>query len=661
MDSGNRSGEFRRQNLDSRRDGLIMKNVKSLFRKLFPRCFTALFCVVFAAIGPSLIQAQTIVWEVISPFRFIDYSKSGTEHWAIPFDKSASDFVTELMADANRNNLPPFTSTNYIRDRKAGDTTLFDREYVFPQYVRVTARLLPPVEGECDWTYGGNDGKRGKFKCDELFEFEANTHLNPGPSELVIIDSSSGQVLDKTQVVVKDRLVLGLGDSFGSGQGNPDKPAEADPVKLKGLADKNRNRIINGRWMKIKNAKVNWLKSKAEWLDNQCHRSLFSQHVLTAMRLASTNSKESVTLLPLACSGAEVLDGLLIPQKEPPFGKRPVADSQVNFAIRHLCPSGEFHPPVNQVYPRRESGRDRPRAIRQKLLRCKGGVRTPDAILLSIGGNDVGFAHAIAWAALPYSGRLGRFVTGTVERIFPVVCPSDSTGPRCGRVFPPAKSRISNWLPDYYQYLMDELQASGLVSDPKKVFLTAYPDPTYAKGGNEVCNINASEDALEQMRTMLPSGLRPRTSWDLWFTKDEVKELQDHVIAPLSIAMENAANKHDWTFVNEYLEQIRKDHGLCSGYDREQSACDSVKSEPAPMYPHIRNGCWHPKRPDLEWAYDTSRQRWFRNTNDSILFQFDGTKSSIKGAFHPDFRAHALMADYVFLEVSSRWSSDKRR
>lgn len=625
-----------------------MKKLRALIKMLFPNCLPAGFIVVLAALGPNQIQAQTIDWKVKEPFRFIKYNDQNS-HWKIPSDKTAREFVEGLMSTSDRTNLPPFKETQYIRSENGGQRTLFSPDYVFPKVVAVEAWILSPPAGVCNWEY---QRQNGKFNCKERFEFMARTQLGEGISTLTVT-LPSGEPIDPIDVLVTDRLVLGLGDSFASGQGNPDKPAEADPVKLKGLANKNQNRIINGRWMKIENANVNWLKSKAEWLDNQCHRSLFSQHVLAAMRLASTNLKESVTLLPLACSGAEVLDGLLIPQKEPPFGKAPVADSQVNAAIRHLCPSGQFLPPVKKIFHRGFSGSDALKPEVQELLRCEGKVRKPDAILLSIGGNDVGFAPALVWAAIPDKWRnpLGWIGVRLAEGIVKPVCPTDSTAGRCKRNRPSANHRISKWLPRYYEYLMDELEDSELVSDPGRIFLTEYPDPTLKDPvKNTFCDSLSTADAVEQIRTSMPSILAPR-KWGLSINETEMKELSFGLIQPLSAAMNTAATKYKWTLINGHLGEI-KNHGLCADYTRTET--DPV------LYPHFRTDRWHPRSPDLEWAYDTERKRWFRNTNDSILFQFDDTNGSIKGSFHPDFRAHAVMADHVFLAVSSWWRDERR-
>lgn len=68
-----------------------------------------------------------------------------------------------------------------------------------------------------------------------------------------------------------------------------------------------------------------------------------------------------------------------------------------------------------------------------------------------------------------------------------------------------------------------------------------------------------------------------------------------------------------------------------------------------------RQGEWYPQKPTEEWAFDVSKQRWFRNTNDSLLFQTDDTSGSINGAFHPDFRMHAFIADVLAEEIRQKW------
>lgn len=66
-----------------------------------------------------------------------------------------------------------------------------------------------------------------------------------------------------------------------------------------------------------------------------------------------------------------------------------------------------------------------------------------------------------------------------------------------------------------------------------------------------------------------------------------------------------------------------------------------------PIFPHVRQGKWYLQKSTEEWTFEVSKQRWFKNTNDSLLFQTDDTNGSINGAFHPNFRKHAFITDFL--------------
>jgi lysophospholipase L1-like esterase len=79
-------------------------------------------------------------------------------------------------------------------------------------------------------------------------------------------------------VVVQDWLVASIGDSVGSGEGNPDVPATF---------------------------------GRARWQSAQCHRSSHAASARAALALENADPHTSVTFLHVACSGAEVDPGLL--------------------------------------------------------------------------------------------------------------------------------------------------------------------------------------------------------------------------------------------------------------------------------------------------------------------------------------------------------------
>ena len=104
-------------------------------------------------------------------------------------------------------------------------------------------------------------------------------------------------------VAPRDRLVIGFGDSFTSGEGNPERLAlffrrapwtggnlparDPDPVSLKAK------------------------DTRAQWTDRWCHRSVYSWQIRTALDAALADPRQSFTILPYGCSGATITEGIL--------------------------------------------------------------------------------------------------------------------------------------------------------------------------------------------------------------------------------------------------------------------------------------------------------------------------------------------------------------
>ena len=103
-------------------------------------------------------------------------------------------------------------------------------------------------------------------------------------------------------VAPKDRLVIGFGNSFTSGEGNPERLAlfsgkpwsggnlparDSDPVSL----------VTKD--------------TRAQWTDRWCHRSVYSWQIRTALDAALSDPHQSFTILPYGCSGATIMDGVL--------------------------------------------------------------------------------------------------------------------------------------------------------------------------------------------------------------------------------------------------------------------------------------------------------------------------------------------------------------
>jgi hypothetical protein len=87
-------------------------------------------------------------------------------------------------------------------------------------------------------------------------------------------------------VVVRDYLIVSIGDSYGSGEGNPDVPQKF----ATGPFDIPLPIVTRG----------------AVWEDARCHRSATAGPAQAAMRLELADPHSSVTFLSFACSGANV-------------------------------------------------------------------------------------------------------------------------------------------------------------------------------------------------------------------------------------------------------------------------------------------------------------------------------------------------------------------
>jgi hypothetical protein len=139
-------------------------------------------------------------------------------------------------------------------------------------------------------------------------------------------------------VEVRDLLVVSIGDSVASGEGDPEKPGAFSPT----------------------------------WTDTRCHRSTLAGPSQAALQLERRDPTTSVTFLSLACSGASVEGpdtahgGLLTPYA----GQQPDSSDEPPL------------PPQIDV-------------LRDLLRQPDGTYRHIDALFVSIGANDAHFSDVL--------------------------------------------------------------------------------------------------------------------------------------------------------------------------------------------------------------------------------------------------------------------------
>ena len=247
---------------------------------------------------------------------------------------------------------------------------------------------------------------------------------------------------------VRDWLIVSIGDSVASGEGNP---ADTRPY----------------------------------WRNKPCHRSAVAGPRLAATKLEQFDDHSTVTFIHLACTGAWISDD----------GK-PKWLERKRQAVLRKAKGGETELELLEA------------------MRPQG--RKIDAIMLSVGANDIGFAGIIKTCAKRRRCGSDDFTESVRERL----------------------DRLAG---QYRQLAADPV----LKKNAERVFVTEYFDPTGdAKG------------APCAMR--LPIFSR----FGLTISAEEAAWARENVIDALNMRVRKAARANRWRFVGGIAEKFRP-HGYC--------------------------------------------------------------------------------------------------
>jgi lysophospholipase L1-like esterase len=301
----------------------------------------------------------------------------------------------------------------------------------------------------------------------------------------------------QTTVTIRDTLIVGLGDSIASGEGDPDRGT-----------------------------------AFVSWQDPRCHRSAKGFEAQTAAQLEAADAKSSVTFVGLACSGASIQAGLLGPYS----GIAP--------------PGGAPLPP--QV----------------DAMKALVGSRRIDAVLVSIGINDLGFGSI---ARFCFDDGVDPTTAATVDcwtKPYPA-----PTSPTTLRDF--VRSRTAA-LPSGYAQLADALGKAGIPA--AKIYVTEYPDAVRDSNGLPC-------DPLIPYLDGRPFGFDVRGT----ITRTEGLEAENELIAPVNAALEAAAAAYGWHLVSGIAAQSAT-HGVCAARPWFLDVYDSAITQ------HDVRGTLHPNQ-----------------------------------------------------------------
>jgi hypothetical protein len=498
------------------------------------------------------------------------------------------------------------------------------------------------AEYNCEWRIG--NGEPITAPCDE-----AARGMLPYPDGATISVNVEGESPISTDAKVKDLLIVGMGDSFASGEGNPDVPVKFnESARFNNLYPRRAKDDASGN---------------AQWLDELCHRSLYSHQLRTALQIAIENQQSAVTYLGYSCSGAKVDDGILGPQYYVDYVSRKsgnsengdgsgsarsfsgkAKDTQIQWMLRELC----LDKPVKQ----------------DDYWTCPDGHyrRNVDFLLLSIGGNDIGFSNLVAWTTLrdSASSKLAKFFGATVS--------AGGFADNMKAILPEAYSRLAHAIE-----VAVPIKNNGLPFDASRVILNSYPDLLEDEKG-ALClsgGENENEDAYAANQSM-----DMFSAW-LVVAPDKLARAHDQLDL-LHKRQQELAEDHGWSFAGRiYGDKPFGGHGFCAQAkdkiedpaeilmmpcwgraDRDTQTCQQSWSG------KVRD--WRPYNPQTESYPYALRRRWVRTFNDAYLAinqkveTRDGkiderasatVFSETTGAMHPSAEGHAAMADAILMDL----------
>ncbi len=490
------------------------------------------------------------------------------------------------------------------------------------------------AEYDCEWQVTGSDVI--KAPCDQAVEAEIAS-----PEGSTVSVNVAGERPISLDIKVKDILILGLGDSFASGEGNPDVPVALAGNAVEDNLYPRRARNDDG--------------GSARWLDETCHRSLYSYQMRAALQAALENPHGAVTYLGYACSGASVDRGILGPQAYVEYASDGAGATTEQWGSKSDGQLARFLREDCKVKPvQTDDG-----------WTCPGEnfKRPVDYVFLSVGGNDIGFANLVAWTTLRggVSARLAKFLGATL----PAQDFVNNLGKDLGNSFTKLARGLELAVP---------LRAEGLAFDPARVILTAYPDILADEKGN-ICQGQTDGGGPEDQYASNQS-LDRFSNW-LVVTQKKIEAAHD-ALGSLHLRLSQLAEAHGFTFAGRaYADKPFQGHGFCA--QRKDRLDDPAEILMIPCYgsaPRPTQSClpgiiskaegWRNYNPETENFPYALRQRWVRTFNDAdmvvnqkVVDRFgaidDKATAAVfaqtTGGMHPNAEGQASMADAMMMDL----------
>jgi lysophospholipase L1-like esterase len=573
-------------------------------------------------------------------------------------------------------------------------------DYVLPEAHTVVVQIAPEqlvgVTGACIWAWQprkpGGRAETRRLACNQKLTIARVPYSldRAGSGVSVTVKLPDGRELADSEVVVEDIFIVALGDSFASGESNPDRPVtfgaremvydpamaredvaakKPDPAPGFGLAsgdDQYNPKVLPRRFMedeagerynKLSSAAFNaaFDKSGARWLSRDCHRSQYGYPFRVGIQLALENRHRSITLASLTCSGAEVTAGLFQEMdsreglSDPKAAKvRPQLDQLSDLICRGGA--GARSQGASYVLPMYATGSTRIEMRKIDKLWCPPQLRKRpiDVVLMSIGGNDVGFGGLLSYSMTESASDFAPIATWIGSQIR----------------FSPEVARVYLQVLDARMKAVKDALAEGFGVAPTRVLQSSYEPAQFDETG-AVCGAQPTL-GMDVHPGLKLSRARLQEASD--FLRDFLARLECITSTKGRSCPANLATGAGtgFTLVVDHIPEFTK-RGLCAR-DPKRALADAINMRVPRKTP---NGeAFNPYSPSA-WLPYAHQWRLFRTPNDAFLTAnthregispFDILQPAyaglFSGAIHPTAEGHAIVADHVVRHV--RALIDKR-
>jgi len=694
-------------------------------------------------------SASDIVWEVQNPFRFFKKPAAFALHEKA-FDAVRGKADTPLPANIvwrteRRLNDPDCTDKStparcqatarkgFERSRlgwaaQTLDMTCYERnsrpfryptvcerqyswgtakeDYVLPEAhtVDVTLsaeRLAEAATGECAWSFHPRSGGRAevaKQPCKSTFvikrvPYSQDAKVSGGDIKVTLPDAREFT----EAVAVQDMLVVAMGDSFMSGESNPDKPVtfsaaremvydptmtndrekfaartpkepakastfglasnedQFDPKSLprRRMEDEDKGLIFGPSSREFLSA---FNKGGAQWLSADCHRSQYGYPFRVGIEMTLENRHRAVTMVSFACSGAEVLNLFKPHDARERAGEPGGAQSrpQLDQLADLLCRPNSRTQGASYTLPVYKHGRTGISAetFNKQWCAAANRKRPIDLVLLSIGGNDVGFGALTMYATTEGASDLAPIagLVGSEIRF----------GPDVSRAYLGA-------LDERIKALRDAL-VQGFGVEPARVLQNAYEPIHFDETGSYCGSIPTL--GMDVHPTLKVNKARLTEVANLAAEMQKRQECMASTAGrrdcPAGLATGHGTG---FRFVTEHVAEFSK-RGICAR-DPTRLLLDQHAMK-MPRRSKV-SGDFEPYSPAGALPYG-HRWRLVHNPNDAFLTAnlhregispFDILQPAyaalISGAFHPTAEGHAIVADHVMRHVRNLLDREKKQ